>query len=149
MGLITCRSAVWAATVSVAAILTLEAAQAQEQRWVQIEAHRDLDEALSRARQLNAELGNLSGFRLPSEWFALSIGPFESEGDAFAVRRQLRGERAIPADAFVSNGADYLDQIFPEDGSVAMPADPLAALEDESAEDVIGDIALAEPEPEP
>ncbi len=144
-----CRNAFWATTVSVAAVLMTNAALAQEQRWVQIEAYRDLDEALARARTLDAQLGNVSGFRLPSDWFALSIGPFESEADAFSVRRQLRGERAIPADAFVSNGADYLAQIFPEDGVAVLPVAPMENADLAMLEDSASELAMAESEPDP
>ncbi|TVP72623.1 MAG: peptidoglycan-binding protein [Rhodobacteraceae bacterium] len=139
-----------AASGSLVALISASAVMAQDQRWVQVEAHRELDMALERAEVLNQRLGNVSGFTLPSSWHALSIGPFESELDAFSVRRQLRAEGAIPVDAFVSNGSDYLEQIFPRDGAApgpvieAQPPQDLAALAPDPAPE-----AEAEAEPAP
>lgn len=125
MGFSTCRIGFLAVTVAVSALLGAPEAHAQDQRWVQVEAHRDLDVAIERARLIEGRLGNVSGFRLPSNWYALSLGPFDSETDAFLVRMQLRSEAAIPADAFVSDGTDYLEQVFPEPG-----AEPLQSTSD-------------------
>ena len=147
MSMITCRIGVLAATVSIAAILSSDDASAQEQRWVQIEAHRMLDEALQRANLLEARVGNVSGFRLPSDWYALSIGPFETEGDAFSVRRQLRAAGVIPADAFVSNGADYLAQFYPVDGSTSAFQAPAERAPVEQVPDA-PDATISEPLPE-
>ncbi|MGP9789002.1 serine protease [Roseinatronobacter sp. NSM] len=146
--------AYFAATVSVTAILGSWSASAQEQRWVQIEAHRDLDVALDAARSYDARIGTISGFQLPSDWYAISVGPFESDTDAFAVRRQLRAEGAIPIDAFVSNGANYLAQVFPQ-GASTLPAAQdltLAELTPEPDPEPASEPALApapEPQPEP
>ena len=141
-----------AASASVIAMTIATPAQGQEQRWVQIEAHRDIDTTLERADLLEERLGNVSGFLLPSNWYALSIGPFDTETDAFTVRRQLRAEGAIPADAFVSNGLDYLDQVYPVDAA-ARPAlldapEPVAEAAPEPVEEP-EIAALPEPEPEP
>jgi len=150
-----------AASASVFALIATGSVQAQDQRWVQVEAHRDIETALERAELLNQRLGSISGFLLPSNWYALSIGPYESEVDAFTVRRQLRSEGAIPADAFVSNGLDYLEQVFPTDGveRPALTTVPEAAPEPEAealaetpepeAEADVEIAAIAEPEPEP
>ena len=55
------------------------------------------------------------------------------------MRRQLRAERAIPADAFVSNGENFGVQIFPTDGA------PVAAPQTEDPEPV----ETRQPAPEP
>jgi S1-C subfamily serine protease len=157
MGLTICRMGVWAAMAIVGAVIGLGAAQAQDQRWLQIEAHRDLDIALDRAITLDRALGNVVGFRLPSDWVALSLGPFESETDAFALRRQLRAQGVIPADAFISNGSDYLVQVFPQDGNARSPvimapaapdADPVPETMPEP-EGVLAPEPEPQPEPEP
>ncbi|NBB99185.1 MAG: peptidoglycan-binding protein [Alphaproteobacteria bacterium] len=125
--------------------LGLGPALAQDTRWVQLEAQREFDEALERAQDYQQSIGNVSGFQLPSDWYALALGPFETDTDAFEVRRQLRAERAIPADAFVSNGANYGARFFPQDGAAVAPVatppadpspepEPLAALEPEPEE---------------
>ena len=144
--------AYFAATVSVTAILGSWSASAQEQRWVQIEAHRDLDVALDAARSYDARIGSISGFQLPSDWYAISVGPFESDTDAFAVRRQLRAEGTIPIDAFVSNGANYLAQVFPQDADAPRQTPPPPAGADTpDAPPPEEEVTLAEitPEPEP
>ena len=156
------KCAYFAATVSATAILGSWGAAAQEQRWVQIEAHRDLGDALDAAQAYDARIGNISGFQLPSEWYAISVGPFESDIDAFAVRRQLRADRVIPIDAFVSNGANYLEQVFPQDPDAQrMPPAPSISdttepdmPEQDSTEmaEVISEpdpLPVPEPEPEP
>ena len=144
------RMAFRAASLTVIALAMGMSASAQEQRWVQIEAQRVLEDALDRARQIERQLGNVSGFRLTSDWYAISVGPFESEVDAFNVRRQLRAEGVIPADAFVSNGSDYVERFFPTDGA---PASSALTIPDEvpqpaPQEDEVAVIA-PEPEPEP
>ncbi len=123
---------------------------AQDARWVQIEAQRDLEDALERAALIDARLGNVSGFRLTSNWYAISIGPFESEIDAFTVRRQLRAEGAIPADAFISTGSDYGERIFPVDGSMPEPEAPVEApvAEAPEPEPEVAPV-VTEPAPEP
>lgn len=151
MGFNTCRIGFLAVTVTVSALLGAPEAQAQDQRWVQVEAHRDLDVAIERARLIESRLGNVSGFRLPSNWYALSLGPFDTETDAFLVRMQLRSEAAIPADAFVSDGTDYLEQVFPEPGADTTQFVPDAAGVTQQAADTPDAVAEAEapPVPEP
>jgi S1-C subfamily serine protease len=153
MGLTRCRIGFWAATALLGAMIGLGPAQAQDQRWLQIEAHRDIETALERARVLDTALENIAGFRLPSDWIALSLGPFESETDAFALRRELRAQGVIPADAFISNGSDYLVQVFPQDGMPRSPVTVAPAVPEVDAQpDPAPEVAIApppEPEPEP
>ena len=126
--------------------LALGPAWAQDSRWVQLKAHSALDEALDAARGYQQRIGNVSGFRLPSGWFALSLGPFETDTDAFEVRRQLRAERAIPADSFVSDGQDYGARVFPTDAAALASGDTVQA----ASEDAPLDPTLpAAPEPDP
>lgn len=147
MGLETGRMAYWAASLTVMVSVMGMSASAQDQRWVQIEAQRELDVALERAAQIDQQLGNVSGFRLPSDWYAISVGPFDSEVDAFNVRRQLRAEGAIPADAFVSNGSDYVEQIFPTSGAMINPA-PQILEETPQPAPQEEQLTILEPEPE-
>jgi S1-C subfamily serine protease len=152
-----------AGTVALGTALWGVAAMAQDQRWVQVEAHRDLDAALSAAESYEARVVGVNAFQLPSDWYAISVGPFESDTDAFAVRRQLRADGIIPADAFVSNGANYLAQVFPAsaDGAVAAPVvevpvavapvvePPVAEVVEEVVEAVVAPEPAPEPLPEP
>ncbi|MCL1628702.1 serine protease [Roseibaca sp. V10] len=126
--------------------LALGPALAQDSRWVQLEAHRELDVALTRAQEYQSSIGNVSGFQLPSDWYALTLGPFETDTDAFEVRRQLRAERAIPADAFVSNGENYGARFFPTDGAAVAPVVTSQAAPAAEPEPLV--VAAPEPEPE-
>ena len=139
------------ASLVVIALIIGTGATAQGQRWVQIEAQRELDTMLERALDMQGQLGNVRGFRLTSDWYAISVGPFESEADAFNVRRQLRADGTIPADAFVSNGSDYVEQIFPEDGTATAfgltRQDEVPQPDD--ADNLAGVLQEPEPEPEP
>lgn len=117
---------------------------------MQIEAHRDLDVALDAAQSYEARIGNISGFQLPSEWYAISVGPFESDIDAFAVRRQLRAERAIPIDAFISNGANYLEQVFPAGSDASrLRTPPSIDTSPQVDEGEQSDMQLTQSEPDP
>ncbi len=141
---------------TVAAVMTVWglAVSAQDTRWVQVEAHRDLETAIERARELEDRVGTVSGFRLPSAWYALSLGPYENQSDAFAVRRALRAEGAIPVDSFVSTGGDYLEQVYPTGAAMPVPqgVDPVPdalATPDEAPIEDAPETALVLPEPEP
>ncbi|PZX47258.1 sporulation related protein [Roseinatronobacter thiooxidans] len=152
MGFQTGRLAFRAASLTAIALVMGMGAYAQDVRWVQIEAQRNLEDALERARLIEQQLSNVNGFRLPSDWYAISVGPFENETEAFSVRRQLRADGIIPADAFVSNGSDYLEQVFPASGTAMTPTPPVQDSLPQAAqtEDPAPLTGLApEPEPEP
>lgn len=131
------------ASVATGALIWALGAQAQDQRWLQIEAHRDLEAALAAAQSYAGQIDNVAGFQLPSSWYAITTGPFASDAEAFAARRDLRAAQVIPTDAFVSNGANFGAQIFPVDDAAASPAP--AAL----AQPVPEPVAAPEPTPEP
>ncbi len=105
-------SAVFVAFPMLAASLATPS-QAQDLRWVQIEARPNLEQALDRVRAWETELENVNGFRLPSGWYAIALGPFEPE-TAAAVRASLRARLAIPADSFVADGSNFRQQFWPE-----------------------------------
>ncbi|MFN4058610.1 MAG: serine protease [Roseinatronobacter sp.] len=142
------------ASVAAAALVWALGASAQEQRWLQIEAHRDLDAALAAAQSYVGRIQNIAGFQLPSNWYAIAAGPFDTDTEAFALRRDLRAAQVIPSDAFVSNGANFGAQVFPvgtertttpvaqTEPAVGAPPvpEPVAAPEP---------VVVAEPEPEP
>lgn len=86
---------------------------AQDLRWVQIEARPSLEQALDRVRAWETELENVNGFRLPSGWYAIALGPYAPESAA-AVRASLRARLAIPADSFVADGSNFRQQFWPE-----------------------------------
>ncbi len=97
--------------------------------WVQVEAHASLEEARARAEGYDSDLGAASGFRLPSGWHAVVLGPYETREDADAVRRQLQAEFRIPSDAFVSDGGGFGMQFHPQGTQTARPPAPADAPE--------------------
>jgi peptidoglycan hydrolase-like protein with peptidoglycan-binding domain len=101
------------AVATLFAVAIAPAAQAQDTRWVQIEARPTLDQALERVRDYDLSLDNVNGFRLPSGWYAIALGPFTPEVAA-AVRADLRARGAIPADSYVADGSEYRQQYWPE-----------------------------------
>lgn len=131
-------------------LLTMPAA-AQETRWVQVEAHSTLRDAQDAAAGFQGRFGNVSGFRLPSGWYAIVLGPFETADDANAVRRQLAAERAIPRDSFVSDGASYGVRFWPPGAGARaadLPSGPDAAPETDPQTALVPPLDVIEEEPE-
>lgn len=94
--------------------------------WVQVEAQPGLGRAEAAAARYAGRLPDVVGFRLgSSNWYAVALGPY-SDAEAGSLRSQLRSSGAIPFDAFVSDGATYTEQFWPQGGAAAAPvaADP-------------------------
>jgi len=128
MGLLTMRY-----TRALAALISffLSAGMAAAQSWVQVEAQPNEARALERAEAYAGRLGNVKAFRTGSNWRVIAIGPFE-EDEARRQLLQLRAARQIPADAFVSDGRGFRDQIFGGEDIAALspsPATPAPVLE--------------------
>ena len=87
-------------------------AQAQEQVWVQIEAHPDLATAQSRVRAYAQLLDDVNGFRQPAGWYAVALGPFDRD-TAEQRLRDLRAQGLIPRDSYVEQGDVYRQQFWP------------------------------------
>lgn len=85
---------------------------AQETAWVQIEAHRTLREAQDRARAYSSAFPDVNGFQQAGGWYAIALGPFTPEG-ALNRLRDLRAERLIPNDSYISDGAIFRQQFWP------------------------------------
>ncbi|MCC5984918.1 MAG: trypsin-like peptidase domain-containing protein [Rhodobacteraceae bacterium] len=115
-----------AAFVILACVLSLAVpARAQDAFWVQVEAHMSTAETIERAESYQFSVGGASGFRLPSGWNAVVLGPYETREDADAVRRQLLSERLIPNDAFVADGRGFGTRLYPAgDTAAEAPAAP-------------------------
>ncbi|MCL7406396.1 trypsin-like peptidase domain-containing protein [Marivivens sp.] len=93
-------------------VFTSFSAAAQQSSWVQLEAHPTLTAAQDAARKYAAELDNVNGFYLGSDWYGVALGPY-TRPDADALRRQLRSSGQIPRDAFVSDGERFGQQFWP------------------------------------
>lgn len=88
------------------------AAAQQSGVWLQVEAQPTLGEAQARVRAYAAQFADVSGFYLGSGWYGIAFGPY-SEADAETLLRRLLDQRAIPADSFISDGAQFQQQFWP------------------------------------
>ncbi len=93
-------------------VLAAAQANAQQASWLQLEAHPTLGAAQDAARDYAAQLDDVNGFYLGSNWYGVVLGPY-SRADAIALRRDLRIRGLIPTDAFISDGARYRQQFWP------------------------------------
>jgi S1-C subfamily serine protease len=125
-------------------------AAAQQQAWLQIEAHSTSAAAGAAAAPYLSEFGAVTGFRLASGWVALALGPFPDRPAAEAERRALLAARRIPGDAFVVEADRYGAPLWIAGTPVAAGTLTIALPEPEPGE--VGpapDPAAAAPEPEP
>ena len=94
-------------------------AQAQDQAWVQIEAHPDLATAQDRARAYESLFGDVTGFATGRGWYLIALGP-QSPAAAAARLFDLKQQGQIPQDAFVSDGSNHGRRFWPQ-GDVLAP----------------------------
>ncbi|MEL6645715.1 MAG: serine protease [Pseudomonadota bacterium] len=102
-----------AAAVAIILIIA-HPAQAQDQAWVQIEARPNLGSALERARAYDNQVDNVSGYRLNSGWYAITLGPYPPLV-AEAELARLRRLNAIPPDSFIADGGNFGTQFWPDE----------------------------------
>ena len=128
-------SAVWIALILLfGQILTAPLARAQDQVWLQVEAQPNLASAQDRARAYAARLGDVSGFRLPTGWYAIVLGPVARDHAVSVLAGLVNGGR-VPQDSFVADGRNFGQQFWPVGGAAARqePVQGLAAPEPEPA----------------
>ncbi|EAR50015.1 peptidoglycan binding domain protein [Oceanicola granulosus HTCC2516] len=99
-------------------------AAAQETVWVQLEAQRTLSGAQTAARGYSNRLENVAGFAIGGGFYAIALGPYTPD-DAGIVVRQLKSERAIPADAYLVDGGNFRQQFWPVGTGAPTVAQPL------------------------
>lgn len=99
-------------------------ARAQDQSWIQIEAKPSLADAEDRARAWEGLFQDVAGFSTGSGWYVIALGPY-TEAAAQARRDELLAENLIPADSFISDGADYGQMVWPV--GATQPDAPAAA----------------------
>ena len=116
---------IWA--LGVAVWLAAAGGAAAQRSFVQIEAHRSLDETLDRARAYGGLFDNVGGYRLDRRWFGLALGPYPSPEAATAAMRTLRGQGLVPRDSYVTDGGALGERVWPEDGALPAPAPSAAA----------------------
>ena len=98
-------------------------ALAQQNTYVQVEAHPTLTEAEARARNYASALPDVNGFRLRSGWYALALGPY-TEAQAQRRLSELRASRIIPGDSYLSDSRPYGRQFWPIAGAQTPQAAP-------------------------
>lgn len=105
------------------------AGAAHAQSWVQIEAQRGTNSALERAQAYANILDDVNAFRTGSNWNAIALGPFATEDDARRRLLELRAQRLVPSDSFVSDGATFRERIFGTGVAVVIEEEPAPVLE--------------------
>lgn len=124
--------------------LTVGAARADD-AWVRIEAKSSLSEAEARARDYARTLPNVNGFRLPSGWYAIVLGPYPAE-DATQQLGVLKGEGLIPRDSFVTDTAQLGERFWPVGNpDTAGAAQPATATADAAPDRGASDATTATP----
>lgn len=109
-------------------------AQAQNQVWVQIEAHPNLATAEQRVRAYSQLVDNVNGFRATTGLYAVALGPFDPETGQLVLQRLL-GQGLIPRDSYLEDGDLYATQFFPvAAGALDEPTDTAEANTDTPAE---------------
>ena len=80
--------------------------------WVQVEAQPTLVRGQNRARDYAQVVPNVNGYAIGSGWYVIALGPFAPE-TALNVLEVLRGKRSIPADSYIVDGSQFLQQFWP------------------------------------
>lgn len=101
---------------------------AHAQSWVQIEAQPGEARTVARAQAYADVLANVNAFRTGTNWSAIVIGPFASEDDALRRLQELRAQRLVPSDSFVSDGQAFRDRIFGTGVALAAPVENAAPV---------------------
>ncbi|WP_341861895.1 serine protease [Gymnodinialimonas sp. 57CJ19] len=109
-------------------------AQAQNQVWVQIEAHQSLAAAEQRVRAYAQLVENVNGFRATTGLYAVALGPFDPETGQLVIQRLL-GQGLIPRDSFLEDGDLYASQFYPVAAGDLDQTTPL--VEEETAEEIV------------
>lgn len=118
---------IWGLVVALLAMMGLAAAvSAQEQAWIQVEAHPTVGETVERAEAYAAVFADVSAYRTATGWHAIVLGPYEPAAAAGRLA-ELRRENMIPGDSYVVDGRGFGAQVWPVAGAapvVAPPAEP-------------------------
>ena len=116
--------------------------------WVQIEAQPSLAQARESIRGYAAELEDVNGFSLGSNWYAIALGPYTRQ-DAEQVLRVLRAEGAIPRDSYIAESGDYRQQFWPVGASTLATPTLEQASDTPEPQDQPEAATQAAPAPEP
>lgn len=123
--------------------------RAQEAVWVQIEAVPTLAQGEARAQAYAARLDNVHGFRLPTGWYAIALGPFDP-GLARAELVALRRAGMIPGDSYIAQSTAYRQPFWPQGITVTpiAPAVPGAVVPPQETARPLPEIARPDETPQ-
>ena len=110
-------------------ICVIWASMAAAQSWVQIEAQPSEARAIERAQDWASRLSDVGAYRTGTSWHAIALGPYASEDDARLRLLELRAQRIVPSDSFVTDGRSFRDRVFGS-GDVVAGVAPLPEPED-------------------
>lgn len=125
-------------------------AQAQNQVWVQIEAHPSLAAAEQRVRAYAQLVENVNGFRATTGLYAVALGPFDPETGQLVIQRLL-SQGLIPRDSFLEDGDLYASQFFPVaagDLDETAPVAEEATAEEVVIEEVVEEVVVPDETPQ-
>ncbi|WP_245624941.1 serine protease [Jannaschia seosinensis] len=112
--------------------------RAQQNVYVQIEAHPDRATAEERAERYDNRVDPVNGFTLGAGWYAIALGPYEVE-QARAELQRLTAEGLIPGDSYLTEGDTYRERFWPtgarSEGETA--TDDPAAQPEETREEAL------------
>lgn len=106
----------------------VQAQNADEVVWVQIEAQPSLAVATDRARAYTTLLQDVNGFSLGGGWYGIAVGPYR-RADAEQVLRTYVRDGLVPRDSFIQLSSRFRQQFWPvganvlERGVIDAPAD--------------------------
>ena len=83
-----------------------------QETYIQLEAKRTLAEAREAARRHGARVPEIAGYEAVGGWYVVALGPLPAS-DARDRLRRLRAARAVPSDAFLTEGDLYRDRFWP------------------------------------
>ncbi|MEO0828889.1 MAG: peptidoglycan-binding domain-containing protein, partial [Pseudomonadota bacterium] len=108
--------------------LCLAPAAAAQQVWLQVEAVPTLRQAQARAQSYAGAFPNVGGFRLPSGWYAIALGPY-GENVARSELQALKARGLIPRDSFVEETTRFRQQFYPVGATPPVQAAPAPTAE--------------------
>lgn len=138
------RSAFLLATALLIAVgLGAPPATAQAVQFIQVEAQPDIRSARQRARDFARNFAGVRAFRTPTGWYAVSIGPIDA-GIAEDELARLVRRGVIPPDSFLSDGTDYVSQVWPADANAGASGRAVAARVGTGTDTTGGSISITD-----
>ncbi|MCB6178717.1 serine protease [Rhodobacter sp. Har01] len=101
-------------------------ARAQDKVWIQIEALPNQAKATERAEAYAGAFPETEGYKLRSGWFGIVLGPY-GVAEGAAQLNGLKRENLIPADSYITDGAEFRERFWPVAGAAPSPAPEPAA----------------------